>query len=374
MKKTLIAMAALAATSAFAQSSVTLYGNVDLATGTAVTKSATGLKQTSSGVVDGVMAPNRIGFRGVEDLGGGLKAGFVLEQGIAPSSNNGFNVRVATSGHQIPGGDAFNSGTMRAGNAYVSGGFGEIRIGTQNRSAYSVASKSIVLAESYGGEGHTLAGTRTTGIAYTSPAFSGMTIQLQSGGEHGARTTLETSADNASGFKTNKTTVSAISLNYNNGPVYAGLAYESIDIEKIANAAASTNFYGGSVAPGSAVAARTEKLWAAAVSYDFKVAKVNLSTVQRNQAAGGKADSMNLSVNIPVGAFDLAAIRTASNAESAAGVATSKLTGYQIGAKYNLSKRTYAYVFRGHDKDSLAASTAYTFDRTRTVAGIQHSF
>ena len=373
MKKTLIAMAALAATSAFAQSSVTLYGNVDLATGTAVTKSASGLKNTSSGVVDGVMMPNRIGFRGVEDLGGGLKAGFVLEQGIAPSSNNGFNVRVATSDHQIPGGGSFNSGTMRAGNAYVSGGFGEIRIGTQNRSAYSVASKSIVLAESYGGEGHTLAGTRTTGIAYTSPAFSGMTIQLQSGGEHGARTTLETSADNASGLKTNKTTVSAISLNYNNGPVYAGLAYESIDIEKIANAAASTNFYGAPVAVGSAVAARTEKLWAAAASYDFKVAKVNLSTVQRNQAAGGKADSMNLSVNIPVGAYDLAAIKTTVNAESATGVATSKITGYQIGAKYNLSKRTYAYVFRGHDKDSLAASTAYA-DRTRTVAGIQHSF
>jgi len=44
MKKSLVALAALAATGAFAQSSVTLYGNVDIAYGTAVTKAASGAR------------------------------------------------------------------------------------------------------------------------------------------------------------------------------------------------------------------------------------------------------------------------------------------------------------------------------------------
>jgi predicted porin len=374
MKKTLIALAVMTVSgAAFAQSSVTMYGNIDMATGTAVTKSASGLKDTTAGVVDGVMAPNRIGFRGVEDMGGGLKAGFVLEQGIAPTSSNGFNARVGTSAHQTPMGNGLATSNMRAGNAYVSGGFGEVRIGTQNRSAYSVSARSIVMAENFGGEGHALAGTRTTAISYTSPAFSGVTLQFQTGGAHGERTTVETSADNSGSWKTNKTTISALSLNYVKGPLWAGLAYESTDTEKIANGAATTNFYGGTVSAGTAVAARNEKLWAAGVSYDFGVAKVNLTTVQRDQVAAGKADSVNLSATVPVGAIELGAISTTVNAESSAGVATSKVTGYQVGAKYHFSKRTYAYVWSGHDKDSLAASTALA-DRTRTVAGVQHSF
>ena len=375
MKKTLIALAALAATGAFAQSSVTMYGNVDIATGTSVLKASNGTKDTITGVVDGTQMPNRVGFRGVEDLGGGLKAGFVLEQGISPVSSNGWNLRTATSANQTPNGGGFASSTMRAGNAYVSGGFGEVRIGTQNRSAYSVSSKSIVLAESFGGEGHTLAGTRTTGIAYTSPAFSGMTVQIQTGGAHGDRTTVETVADNSSGLKVNKTTVNAISLNYNNGPVWAGVAYETTATEKVANGAATTNAYGGAVAPGSAVAARDEKLTAIGASYDLGMAKVNFTRVQRDQASAGKANSNNLSVTVPVGNVELAALKTMQKATSTAGATTQDISGYQVGAKYNLSKRTNVYVFKGNDKDTGSSVTATTLaDRTRTVLGVQHSF
>jgi len=75
MKKSLIALAALAAVSAAsAQSSVTLYGVLDIGYGSQTTEqraTATGTAQLKSrGVMDGANAGNRIGFRGTEDLGG----------------------------------------------------------------------------------------------------------------------------------------------------------------------------------------------------------------------------------------------------------------------------------------------------------------
>ena len=81
MKKTLIALAAVAATSAaFAQSSVTVYGKVDIGISNAIggaAKAETGLNEA---------AGSRLGFRGTEDLGGGLKANFILEHRFQPDS------------------------------------------------------------------------------------------------------------------------------------------------------------------------------------------------------------------------------------------------------------------------------------------------
>ena len=101
MKKTAlrsIAAAALglcAATGAQAQSSVTLFGTVDL--GVAHVRgegsSRTGLSHSGANI-------SRFGFRGVEDLGGGLKAGFWLEAGFSPDTGDvspGFNRRATVS-------------------------------------------------------------------------------------------------------------------------------------------------------------------------------------------------------------------------------------------------------------------------------------
>ena len=78
MKKSLIALAALAsvATVAQAQSSVTIYGIVDAALVSVTGASATGKVQ---GMGNGGLSTPRLGFRGTEDLGGGLKANFHLE-------------------------------------------------------------------------------------------------------------------------------------------------------------------------------------------------------------------------------------------------------------------------------------------------------
>jgi general bacterial porin, GBP family len=77
MKKSLFALAALTAFAgaAQAQSSVTLYGILD--TGVAYNNNAS-TAGSSTAAVDGILNTSRWGFKGTEDLGGGLKANFVL--------------------------------------------------------------------------------------------------------------------------------------------------------------------------------------------------------------------------------------------------------------------------------------------------------
>ena len=87
MKKTLVAIAALAAFGAQAQSSVTLYGQFDA--GVYSLKNIDSLTGAKSATVygDGATFSNILGFKGTEDMGGGLKAGFDFQTDV--QTNNG---------------------------------------------------------------------------------------------------------------------------------------------------------------------------------------------------------------------------------------------------------------------------------------------
>ncbi|MBW8760439.1 MAG: porin [Burkholderiales bacterium] len=119
MKKSLLALAVLTAVSgaAFAQSSVTLYGKVDLGlvldSGNANGKSI----RLDSGVTGG----SRIGFKGVEDLGGGMKASFQLETGYCADSAAGAP-NFCTGSNQFMG---------RQAHGDLTGAFGAISAGRQ---------------------------------------------------------------------------------------------------------------------------------------------------------------------------------------------------------------------------------------------------
>src|SRR5258706_11521941 len=81
MNKKLLAVAVAGALAspvvAFAQSSVTLYGSADVAYVSKIYKTGSGLTfSRTQGIGEGWNAGNRIGFRGSEDLGGGLSAPF----------------------------------------------------------------------------------------------------------------------------------------------------------------------------------------------------------------------------------------------------------------------------------------------------------
>jgi len=166
MKKTLLALAALAATSAaFAQSSVTLYGVLD-----ASLEKVKGDHQVTR-VSSGNLATSRLGFKGTEDMGGGLKTNFVLESAVSVDSGaaptNRFFDRAAWVGLQ--------------------GGAGELRLGRQDSSIGVLAGDTSIL----GGQAYDdlkIVGTRAAAgyrridnaLTYLLPTMvPGVTAQLQ---------------------------------------------------------------------------------------------------------------------------------------------------------------------------------------------------
>ena len=89
MKKLLIATAALAmvAGTAQAQSSVTVYGKLDAGYSDRKAEGTSGAKASGAGVVFNAHETSRWGLRGTEDLGGGLKANFVIETQLGDDNN-----------------------------------------------------------------------------------------------------------------------------------------------------------------------------------------------------------------------------------------------------------------------------------------------
>jgi predicted porin len=125
MKKSLIALAVAAAVPALAQAqtNVTMFGIADAAVQYSAGKgNGNNLKLVNSG-----LNSSRFGVRGVEDLGGGLQAGFWLEAG-ANTDDGAFgntNTNNQTGGANTSGALQFN----RRSTVSLMGGFGELRLG-----------------------------------------------------------------------------------------------------------------------------------------------------------------------------------------------------------------------------------------------------
>lgn len=195
MKKTLIALAALASTAAFAQSSVTLYGVADIALTKQSDKSAAAM---SAGPLNN--GTSRWGVRGTEDLGGGLKAGFNFEQGLS----------LADGSLAKAGGGEFG----RAAWMNLSGGFGDLRLGRSlSTNFYGVAAWELTGTANYSVVGNMFGFTGNTRnsaqIMYTSPNFGGFTASF-------AHVLKGNNSDKA---------VNALNAIYNNGPIVAAFAY-----------------------------------------------------------------------------------------------------------------------------------------------------
>jgi len=392
MKKTLVALAALAATGAFAQSSVTLYGIVDLGytSDKSTTVGGTADKKTT-GIGEGTMAGNRIGFRGTEDLGGGMKASFTVEQGISLTSGDLFGNRAGASGHQdnagtpaagtgglYTGAGAYTSSTNRQSFVSLSGGFGDVRVGYQYTNLYVLSSLSgyIVGPEASGGDqahtwgnaaiagyGQTVnaGGTRANGLTYISPVFGGgfkATVQYGSGRAGGAwDTSSPLTATNSAAKRT------GYMVSYANGPLNAAVAYTS---NKVTTAGATN-------------VTQTHKLTQLAGSYDFGVAKLVGTYNSGKDGAVTSTDSKShqIGVNVPFGGVEVfAAMGKAKSTKNDATGLTADVKQTQFGAKYALSKRTYAFFVNGTTKDAVAerAATGTAYKGTSTRIGVNHSF
>lgn len=302
-----VALAAVAC-STFAQSSVTIYGIVDAA----FERATNGAGTTISRMVSGQGSTSRLGFRGTEDMGGGLRAIFNLEA----------QVNMTNGGGGGPGGAiSFN----RQSWVGLAGDWGQLTLGRQFRpEARAVFGMDPFDAGSVASPPNTYANTvfrSDNAVIYESPRFAGFVARAMyafgnnPGGVHGA-------LDDMGG-----------SLQYYNGALYVAYAFDSLR-----NATATDhrkwNTFGG--------------------SYDFGVAKLYGAYRTRKEAIVG-LDEKNywLGVGVPVGALTLQGTvgrvddRSALNRDARA---------WSVGAEYLLSKRTDLYFRYANLRDENGAT------------------
>jgi len=397
MKKSLVALAALAATSAFAQSSVTMYGVIDAGWG--ITKSANldGTVTTkSTGVIDGSNAGSRIGFRGEEDLGGGLKAAFTVEQGFSPTSADGFNKRTAASGHQVDGASVYSTGNNRQSHVGLTGGFGTVRIGYQYTNSYDlVAFNGLSVGEFQGGNfqngsvtGALSAhanGTRANAITFISPSMNGITVKAQYG-QGAGRQKMENSADaGVNGYKANNNAYTSLMAQYAAGPVYAAVAYSKADLKTEMGTGDTLDAFGAALATqpthATNTATRAQTAWNLGASYNFGVATVTYTAARvegapASSTSESKVETGQLSLKVPVGAMELVA-STGGAKKTTGTTVNNDVKGSFFGLNYSLSKRTMAYAYTGSEKDkavTTASSTLANYKDSKTVVGLRHSF
>lgn len=366
MKKSLVALAVLAASgAAMAQSSVTLYGVIDVFVGSSSTANKSNvtvpsLRQTveTSGSVNG----SRWGLKGSEDLGGGLNAIFDLQ--------SGFSVDTGASGQ---GGLLFGRQSVVG----LQGGFGKVVIGRVITPFYdnegmndsllngSLSAQSNVMRTANGFNsffdaktGPTIGGVATGGLAnyvlrannavrYDTPNIAGFVGAV-------AYSLAERTQTN---FSTNiGIRVVSTSLVYANGPVSGVLAYQT---EK----------------PFSAVGTATDRNFTRlSGQYDFgtiiaKAGYGHAGNVDFVNDASTNEYQIGLDFKV-TDAFLLTGGVSQSKDNLAAGDV--KRTAYALGYKYTMSKRTFLY--GGYEAGVGKVSGSPDAKQNIFAMGVQHRF
>lgn len=329
MKKVLFTLLALGAScTALAQSSVTMYGVADA--GLVVDKDAAGDRLTR--VASGVASGSRIGFKGKEDLGGGMAATFVLE--------SGFNIDTGTSGQ---------GGLLFGRQAYVglTGNAGAITLGRQY-SPYYLALRDVADPFAIG-----LAGTASNVMAtnyrvnnmvqYATPTWNKLSGELAYGFG-------EVADDN----KKNRSLGGAV--HYIDGPLNLTVTHHRME-----NALATAD-------------TRNSLL---AMRYDFGVAQANLGYADNRALDNSKSNDVLLGVIVPFGATKMVASYIRHNDKSNLNRDAQQ---WAIGAYYALSKRSDLYTAYGHISNKNGAlytvgnATDNGTGNTGFNLGMRHTF
>lgn len=394
-KKSLAAVALLGAFagSAFA-ADVTLYGVVD--EGFLYTHKDTDV--AGSDAVDklelksGIQAGSRWGLKGTEDLGNGLKVGFILE--------SGFN---ADDGTQGVSGTMFN----REASLNVMGPFGQLSLGkigaiTQGTSSWGKVGAVSAFGTSYGAANVANAtnvfaatvGVMDNTIAYQTPKFAGFTVYAQySMGSSKAATKDSTDAWASNTQVENESSTDryyALGATYANGPVNLYFAVDSVNyasyFDKNVNAVANVDD-SLTVAFGGSYDFSVVKVFAGAQYFD----EVDASTIGGLKSGVGlgtntgklEGYALQASVSAPLaggtGYFGVGYL-DASEADSveAAKAVDVKYYVTSVGYKYDLSKRTNVYSVLSYAKGDRDWADADGVDtKPSTVGfgiGLRHNF
>jgi predicted porin len=347
---------------------------------TALNGVATSTKQSTTGNGDGGLATSRLGFRGTEDLGGGNKANFVLEYDLVDIGAGGQNNTET----------ALNSGTATAQTA---GGFGaryswvgfeakdmgQLRLGRQEQSIHSVVvggsagGANNVAGAVYSSAGPAMRTEMNTNAAiggrqdvrphgvfvdravtYISPNFNGLTVELQT-----AQNKVTT------GVVATDTSLkeSGASLKYSAGKL--AVAYGQANIKSDRTVAVGTD--------------QETKSRAFSASYDLGVVKLFALRATRdnidNAVSTDRDQNTEIGAQMPMGKTMLwASMYDGKRTFSQTGNKADG-SGYQVGARYDMSKRTALYAIYGTQEFKGTGNTAgANTEVSQTSVGVRHSF
>ena len=319
MKKTLIAMAVLAASgAAMAQSSVTLFGVLDAGVGR---YSADGLPSVTHAENSGINS-TRLGFKGIEDLGGGMAASFWWEAGVnvANGAGSGTNTNNLSTGGTTGNGLTFN----RRSTLDLKGDFGIIRIGRD----YSPEFQNKTLYDPFGTNGVAevsnvnLTGTGSAGVRNSSGVsyLYGYDTNAQSYAPNGKGFFFQGTVALGGSVGSNDGNYQGFRTGYTAGPVSVGVAYA------VTKTAAVSDY----------------KVQNIGGSYDLGVA--NLMAQYGTNKTGNNAYNNKttlLGAALPMGAGLINASYTHISGSGAKDPGSANQLG--LGYIYNLSKRTALY-------------------------------
>jgi predicted porin len=407
MKKSLLAVAAMTAFTgaAQAQSSVTVYGNLDIgvAQDTNVNKTSTTTITDRSGRTTGAgiggLSTSLFGLRGSEDLGGGLKANFLLEYGLG-DVGNGANGNGAPSATNAETTSSANNGTYNSTTGTNTGGFGarysyvglqsnnlgEVRLGRQQQSVHSVITSGSaggannVAGTIYSSGSNTLVNSATVrphavyinrAITYISPNIAGVVVEVQTMSQ---AKTVDTSSSVA---------ITSVS------ETGASLKYSGVKNLSLMYAISKQDFNGDGSSNSTNYAYSTgdtkTQVQAATATYDFGVLKAFLLRTENStkNAAGvtsAKTTNNELGLSAPltpavsVFASGFQGKRSADVPTTAVATGNADTNGYQFGAVYGLSKRTSLYAIYGTQNIKGTGTTNNEIKTTGAAAGVRHTF
>ncbi len=370
MQKKLIALAIAAAASgaAFAQTNVTIYGIADMGF---TVRDNDAFSKNRYGFDSGVLSTSRIGFKGVEDLGNGLKAIFTLEYGLNMDQDQTIGGGTGGLGaRQQFVGLSGNFGTIVAGRLQTTGldftVAGSALGGSSMLGATNQVEKGLLLNS----------GSRANNaIAYISPSFGGLTVALNH-----SRAPLTTE-----GFQkdANATLVSA---DYTNGPLSLGAVYGVYTAKDGREVSESYLVLNNAVPPVVTDIGldylKKSKEWGVRAGYDFGVAKVQAAYQQGKE--NGVDALTNVATNVTTTdnwsekykkAVISATVPVTAKIAVIGEYAQSKWKGegrdkaWTLAATYSLSKRTTAYAgYVGINPDGKKN------DESRYGVGLRHAF
>ena len=342
MKKSVIAAAlAVLATSVSAQN-VTIYGVLDA-----------GFQQHNNGTEsytrssDNALSTSRLGFRGTEDLGNGLKANFQIEGQLNPSAGSMGSTTVAAN-------EIFN----REAWVGISGSLGELRLGRQDVTYAQDIDTGASQFSNFGnrainGTAVELGSDQKNIIKYISPVAGGLSLQLGYGSANNAGATADTAGDQKG---------AAILFSKGSAKLFAGVHKTD------ATATAGDRDF---VAYGAA--------------YDFGFASVGATYAEGdvNNTNGAKNKTTQGSVRVPM-ADGLALHGVYAVAKDGAQSTDSEGKGYTVGITKAFSKRTTVYAAytavdnqtnaRMYMAGQVAAPAVAGLDTKTTFVGISHTF